>query len=312
MRRLLRVWIGVIALGILIAGMPIHANAEDTYTKTNYPIVLCHGWLGFDSLLGVLDYFYQIPAALEKGRAQVFVTQVSSVNSSYVRGEQLLSQVEEILATTGAAKVNFICHSQGGLDARYVAGVRPDLVASITTVATPHKGSDFGDFLAANIEPGSPGEFLLNAFMNSLGVIIELLSGSTLPVDSAAVSESLTSAKAAEFNERFPDGVPTTSCGSGAPSAHGIWFYSWGGIGIFTNIFDISDPLLALSGSTFSGPNDGLVGQCSSHFGTVLRDDYFYNHVDEMNGLIGLTSPFAGYVPSVYRAHANRLQKDGL
>jgi triacylglycerol lipase len=29
--------------------------------------------------------------------------------------------------------------------------------------------------------------------------------------------------------------------------------------------------------------NDGLVGKCSSHLGTVIRDNYFHNHLDEVN-----------------------------
>ena len=70
------------------------------------------------------------------------------------RGEQLIDQVETIVAITGKPKVNLIGHSHGGLDVRYVAAVRPDLVASVTAVAGPHKGADLADFLRANVENG--------------------------------------------------------------------------------------------------------------------------------------------------------------
>nr|NIU63797.1 lipase [Stutzerimonas stutzeri] len=64
------------------------------YTATKYPIVLAHGMLGFDSLLGI-DYWYGIPSALRRDGAQVYVTEVSQLNTSELRGEELLAQVEE-------------------------------------------------------------------------------------------------------------------------------------------------------------------------------------------------------------------------
>ena len=42
------------------------------YTQTKYPVVLAHGMLGFDSILGV-DYWYGIPAALRRDGASVYV-----------------------------------------------------------------------------------------------------------------------------------------------------------------------------------------------------------------------------------------------
>src|SRR6478609_8137358 len=52
------------------------AVTADTYTATKYPIVLCHGMAGFDSLFGVLDYFYGVESSLTSGGAKVFVTHV--------------------------------------------------------------------------------------------------------------------------------------------------------------------------------------------------------------------------------------------
>src|SRR5262245_57907583 len=77
----------------------------DTYTQTKYPIVLCHGMAGFTSLFGVVDYFYGIQAALQGGGAQVFVTHVPAFNTTEARGEELLAEVEDIVARTGAGKV---------------------------------------------------------------------------------------------------------------------------------------------------------------------------------------------------------------
>jgi len=90
------------------------AVASSNYDQTKYPIVLVHGFLGFSQLLGAVDYFYGVPSALTSDGATVFTPTVSPLNSDEVRGEELLAEVQTILATTGAAKVNLIGHSQGG------------------------------------------------------------------------------------------------------------------------------------------------------------------------------------------------------
>ncbi len=78
-----------------VAGLSeAQTTAAAGYTETRYPIVLTHGMLGFDSLLGV-DYWYGIPRALRRDGAEVYVTEVSQLNTSELRGEELLEQVEE-------------------------------------------------------------------------------------------------------------------------------------------------------------------------------------------------------------------------
>lgn len=120
--------------GLLIAGLlstcvlsttQVHASASQiqakyvtsSYAKTKYPLVFAHGmggWIraGTDEL-GV-DYWYQILPDLARNGANAWATRVSPFNSSEVRGEQLLQQVDEILAITGASKVNLLGHSHGG------------------------------------------------------------------------------------------------------------------------------------------------------------------------------------------------------
>jgi triacylglycerol lipase len=289
------------------------ANAtSSTYTKTQYPIVLAHGAAGFDSLFGVLDYWFGIEDSLRSGGAKVYVTKVSSFNNSVQRGEQLLAQVEQIAAATGKGKVNLIGHSQGGFDVRYVLATRPDLVASVTTVGSPHKGSDVADFLADNTTPGGFSQAVLSLFADGLGVIMNLLTGTSDPQNSIAALNALTSDGAGAFNGQFPTGLPSSSCGQGATSFQGIPLYSWSGVYAVTNLFDAGDYALGLSSLAFGSSNDGLVGRCSSHFGRILRDDYVMNHLDEVNQLLGITALFATDPVSVFRTHANRLKTAGL
>ena len=307
----------VVGAALLIAGLaPRPASAlcffNCSYTKTKYPIVLAHGMLGFDELFGVVDYWFGIEDALEDGGARVYVTSVSQLNSTEARGEQLIDQIEQIVAITGKPKVNLIGHSHGGLDVRYVASVRPDLVASVTSVGSPHKGADLADFLRENVEGGSFGEEVLAALGNFLGDVLALLSGSSNPQDTIAGLDSLTSAGTAVFNASHPQGVPTSACGEGSASAGGIRYYSWSGTGILTNALDLGDVLLGVTSVFYDEANDGLVGRCSSHLGDVIRDSYRMNHLDEVNQLLGLTALFETDPKTVFRQQANRLKGAGL
>lgn len=288
------------------------------YADTRYPIVLAHGMAGF-SRIGPLDYWYQIPQDLARNGAEVYITQVASFQSSEVRGEQLLQQVEEIIAITGAEKVNLIGHSHGSQSIRYVAGVAPHLVASATAIGGPNTGSPVAD-LIDGIRTSAPGEALqlgplLSSVVNGFFSLVGILSGEGYEQDSLAGLASLTSEGAADFNARFPAGMPTAAapCGNGAAEENGIRFYSWSGTRLLTNAADVSDYALSLTGLAFQGEqNDGLVGRCSSHFGTVIRDDYRMNHLDEVNQVLGLTYLFETNPRTVFRMHANRLKQAGL
>lgn len=275
------------------------------YTDTRYPIVLVHGMFGFDSIAGV-DYWYGIPEELSRYGATVYTSQVPALDSTVARGEALLPQVQAIAAIHG--KVNLIGHSHGGPTARYIARVRPDLVASVTSVGSPHKGSPVADLIY-----GSPAESLAAKLGNALGSLIDLLSGGGYDQDLRSSLYSLTTQGSAEFNQFAPDGMPTTACGEGAPAVNGVRFYSWGGTGVLTNALDPSDVLLGTTSLAFGfNANDGLVGRCSSRFGDVIRDNYFMNHLDEVNQALGLHSLFETDPKAVFRQHANRLRNAGL
>ena len=292
------------------AGTP--AQAADTYTKTRHPVVLVHGAFGFDAV-GPVQYFFGIPSALRSGGATVYTPNVSQANSAEVRGEQLLRDLQALQARFGHAKFNLIGHSQGGNTIRYVAAVAPQLVASVTTVATPHQGSKVADAVQGITSvAGTTGPVAL--VFAGLGQLIAFFSGSPgNPQDSLAALKSLSTAGAQSFNRRFPQGAPTSSCGQGPEVVNGVRYYSMSGTGVLTNPLDVSDALLGAS-SVFFGfeANDGLVSRCSSRWGRVLRDDYFWNHGDSINQAFGLRSIFSSDPVSVYRAQVNRLKGLGL
>jgi triacylglycerol lipase len=85
---------------------------EPTYAKTKYPIVMVPAAFAFDNAFGILDYWHGITDELRDEGADVYVTNLSSLALHETRGEELLTSVEEIMAITGAKKVNLIAHSQ--------------------------------------------------------------------------------------------------------------------------------------------------------------------------------------------------------
>ena len=289
------------------------AALAGTYTQTKYPIVMVHGLFGFDNI-GPVEYFYGIPSSLRSDGAKVYTVQVSAANSTEVRGEQLLTQVKQILAATGAKKVNLMGHSHGGPTARYIASVRPDLVASVSTIAGVNKGSAVADILTKVAPPGSISNAVISSVTNGLATVINFLSGGHgLSQNSNAALASLSTAGSLKFNKAHPQGIPTSACGQGAASVNGVAYFSWSGAKPYTNVLDILDPALALTSLAFGGAkNDGLVSSCSSHLGTVIRDDYAMNHLDEVNQTVGLVNIFETSPVTVFRQQANRLKNMGL
>lgn len=292
-----------------------------TYTKTQYPIVMIGGFLAFDDILGI-EYFYGIPKELRKDGANVILVNLSAFNGSEVRGFQLEKQLEELKAAKGYQKFNIIGHSGGATTARFVASIRPDLVASISSAHGPHEGveladwvDDLSDTLEGSGNAGTAVRNTLAGLINTLGVAVEFLSGNNtedFPQDAMAMLDDYTSQQSAAFNLEHPQGVPSSSCEEGAHSVNGVRYYSWGGTSAFTNMLDPLDYFFAITSSFYSEDNDGLVGRCSSHLGKVIRDNYNMNHVDAMNHIFGLRGLFSPSPASIYRQQANRLKNAGL
>lgn len=297
-----------------------HANAggsqtvSSSYAKTKYPLVFANGAAGFSSI-GEFNYWYGIPQNLTTNGGNVFITHEASLDSSENRGEQLLDQVQQILAITGDSKVNLIGHSHGSQSIRYVAGVIPDQVASVTGVAGPNLGSPVADNIYTLLKTPVLGRIVstvVSTAMDSFFTLINVSAGQYYSQDTQASLYALTSTGAAEFNKKFPQGIPTTKCGQGAAMVNGIRYYSWSGTGKLTNPLNPATPLLTATGLLISEPSDGLVPKCSSHLGMVIRDNYFQNHLDEVNQVAGLVSPFEVSPVTLYRQHANRLKVAGL
>jgi triacylglycerol lipase len=316
----------------LIVGSTSVASA-DSSGATKYPIFLAEGF-------GGLDYF-MIEEALEAAGATVCDQpddQVPHFAGSEVRADVLITQIQACAASSGG-KVNLIGYSQGGEDARVVLSKRPDLLASVTTVGTPHRASSgLADRFIACASAQQLGLACSAdeqaAFLAFLGLgAVATDPDAPNPPDSAQVLQTqcqfssgtnpLSLAVCAlmgfdigpVFDLKYPVGLPLTSCGEGpafvfGPGLRKIFLFSWGGDQVLTDASDPSDAALQKT-SVFQKPgNDGLVERCSTHFGKVLRDDYPWNHLDLINQRSGVTGALSP-VPT-YLQHAARLKALGL
>lgn len=77
---------------------------------------------------------------LARNGSTAFATRISPFNSSEIRGEQYVEQLKEVMAITGAKKLNLIGHSHGTHSVRYAAEGMPQHVASVMTVGVLTKG----------------------------------------------------------------------------------------------------------------------------------------------------------------------------
>ena len=221
--------------------------------------------------------------------------------------------MEEIRALTGKNKVNLLGHSHGGPTVRYIAAIRPDIVASVTGVAGTFRGSKVADDILVNQGTSTLANFFGGKL---LAPIITWAEGnSSLPINTTASLISISEKGSAQFNQKFPTAALAANCNtSGANLENGIRYYSWTGKAQITNILDVLDSVISqlapLSYGNFD--NDGLVNRCNAHLGQVIRDNYHHNHLDEVNMIFGLRDIFSPDPVALYRQHANRLKLQGL
>jgi len=297
----------LLSISVLLGSASAHAS----YTQTKYPIVLVHGFSGFDNVGGLIGYFHTIPYNLRRSGAKVYVPSVSAFNSSEARGQQLANY----LMTLPESKFNLIGHSQGSPTSRVAASLVPHKVASVTSVNGVNGGSKVADILLG-IVPSGLGQSLVAGILNAAGNLINFFSGSDNPQDALASANALSTQGTLQLNQVLGNkGISSNNCSSISENVningYNIKMFSWSGDRVFTNIFDITDGFLGTTSLVFGfEQNDGLVGTCSSKLGSVISTSYVTNHVDAINhvfGVRGWTNPV-----SLYRAQANRLKNRSL
>jgi triacylglycerol lipase len=312
------------------------AQAEsDSYAKTRYPIVMVPGAFAFDNVLGVVDYWYGITDELRRQGAEVYVTNLSSSASNIRRGEELLEDIRQIRALTGASRVNLIAHSQGGPAARYVASLKPEWVESVNCVTCMNEGTEFADNLYAYLNKHKFLKWVINVTLSSVFSALDIFS--TGPSDGSynsgyrglQIAEDLVQAAGTvaldKFNRQFPEALSEMNCElqekgkvykgiSGPARVNDVAYFSWGGVEVVTNRVDPLDSLLVPVVKAFFPSKtriwDGLVRSCGHPLGKLTEGFYPLNHFDAINQAFGLVRSGLD-IPTLYVQNANRLQKAG-
>lgn len=217
------------------------ATVREKYQTPKYPIVLAHGLLGFDELrvagkfLPGVQYWRGIKEALNANGIEVITTAVPASASIEQRAVALM---KDIKARAGGKAVNIVAHSMGGLDARYlISNLKPwNLeIKSLTTIATPHRGSSFADFVLREIgELNVPRVYKLMKRLN---------------LESGAFSQLTTKYMRESFNPANPDDPTVRYFSYGAQFKPSLW-----------SVFRFSHDMI----DVIEGPNDGLVSVASS------------------------------------------------
>lgn len=301
-------------------GEPVAAESASLRTCKGapYPIVLAHGFAGFERI-GPLNYFFQVAADLRSRGETVVEAQVPPYESSAVRAQTLGAVVDDTLRTYNACKVNIIGHSQGGIDGRaLVSELRyGDRVASLVTISSPHRGTEVAD-VVSGLVPGFSYD-IINAILKALSGVTDAPGSPNLK---SALGQ-LTTSGMQRWNASHPDdarvryySIAGRSAGRIAASecAGGAWGNS--------SRIDLLDPLLAIPEGVFAlyspnpllpRPNDGLVTVQSAKWGKFLGC-VPADHLDEV-GQIGHLFPdvVSGFShKELFRKIVAELHKDGL
>ena len=285
-------------------------TGEDAFTAhaSRHAIVLAHG---FDASTTNRWSFYKVEDKLRADGHVVHSAQVSPYKGVPARAAQLATHVDaairECRARQGcdASKVHIIAHSMGGLDARYLIAKLGygDRVASLTTVSTPHRGSNIADVLLKIIPDVATGA--VNAMASAWGRTFteaDLADGSDVKAALAAISEKQT-------RETFNPQVPNDPR---------VAYLSWAGvsevIGIPNpkdnvacegklhtrlGIRDGMDPTL-VAAAFFVGheaelrPNDGMVTVESAKWGKFMGC-VPADHLDEVGQPRDVANPLTGF-----------------
>ena len=267
-------------LGLLCADQCAHEGSR-------YPILFLHGMAGTDSWLSVVDYWWQVPEHLEPLGYPVLTPAVDPFQTPEVRAVQWSNHLDELYASGRARRVHLFGHSQGGLDARWLTThLDPDRrVVSVTTMATPHFGSQTVDVLSGLLESSLIADDILEAMADIYASWVGLTSDQEL----LEQLEAMTTAGAARFNAKTPD-RPDVS------------YASWAGI--TCNPIDlicsfardgetVFAPLITshLTLQLLEGDNDGLVSEASAKWGTYMGS-VNADHLDEVGHLVGIPDAF--------------------
>lgn len=260
------------------------SSPTEEAAKGPYPILLLHGMAGFEKLsVGPVDvqYFSGVVEDLAAHGEDVTLTVAPPYETSEVRAAAIATQIDAVLKRTGKSKVNLIGHSQGGLDARVLASPNglgyADRIASVTTIATPHRGTRVADLALGFIKyvPQKTFDSVVGFVLNVVQrTAYDLQTDSNLRAQVGLMSEKF---MAESFNPKYVDSpnVVYTSYAGRTNKQTGIGPCDDGVVANEpTKLDEVSAPLLPTTVylyETEHETNDGLVPVESAKWGTFQQ-----------------------------------------
>lgn len=235
---------------------------QPTVIGLRRPLVLMHGF-GLLAGLKRRGHLHEEAMDLRLRGVQAYAPNVAPYHTTAVRAAMWNERIRAVLAETGAPSVHLIAHSMGGLDARHLITHLGGhaYVASLTTVATPHRGSGIAQLVVEQPE----------RLRELLAGVVDWVAASAL-----ADSESDIQRATAELTPYHLERVFNPS----TPDHPDVRYASYAGRAGRGTRVGIS-PLLALQNRilyTREGQNDGLVSVRSAKWG------YFCGSVDADHG----------------------------
>lgn len=318
---------------LLLAGTAALASTTvnaQIANETRYPVVLAHGMVGWDTIAGYSYFgedgwgtfvgdscqFMELNGCndwIAKGQqAKTEAFPVTSFHNSEVRGDELYNHLRNFLATTGAAKVNLIGHSQGGMDIRKAAhrlkaAYGTVKVGSMISISSPHRGSPYAkrilDMMTRNVNnvfcgalpPTAAGEDPCLQYVDD--VIDVLFDGLSLVANSKTAKNDAIAGALQMIYEDYDanDGKVT-----GAKVFNQR--YPMAGVaGYVGSVITAQDdrnlgPLLGVlhTAISFNADGDGAcTGDCDRDGAAGMGDGSVYDMDDD--GLVGINSQQMGY-----------------
>ncbi|HTU91703.1 MAG TPA: hypothetical protein VMF69_16590 [Gemmataceae bacterium] len=223
--------------------LPVRWSGRPTRQRCvpRHPVVFCHGMLAMTMLRMQVpedaNYFSHLQPFLRERGIEALYPNVEPTGGVAARAEQL----RDLIRHWTDEPINLVAHSMGGLDARYLIAHlgMANRVASLTTIAAPHRGTTVADWFCLNYRQRVPLLLALEAFGINVDGFRDCRTDVCRP-----------------FNECTPD-------------APGVRYFSYTASVPSSRI----SPLLRRAWNILTpaeGPNDGLVSARSAVWGEVI------------------------------------------
>lgn len=241
---------------------PPPLGPEPAGDPTRYPIILAHG---FNTSTTNFWRFNDVDVALIEDGHDVVLGNVPPFDTPQVRAGFLAEQVDELLARSGAERVNLVCFSMGGIDCRYLVSPEGlgygDRVASVTTISAPHRGTYVAD-VAVGLLPDEDDADAIDAIATLYGrTFSDVAEDSQIVAALAAMSER----GMVEFNATIGDDPD-------------VFYQSWAGL---SSVAGIPNPRRGLETDV-----------CTSGGGVLMRHE---GTVDRMDALLVGAAAFVAH-----------------